>query len=81
MARRDADLDAECAPEAVLDAYGESVAPSEPTHAPFVGFAAGLLSGWTKLVVGHPFDTIKTRCESFTPFPPSPLSPFPLGLN
>lgn len=71
---RDTDLDAEAArlsklnnevhPEAVLDAMGESVAPEKPAHSPFVGFAAGLLSGWTKLIVGHPFDTIKTRRES-----------------
>lgn len=71
---RDTDLDAEASaraaqldgavhPEAVLDAMGESIAPEKPAHAPFVGFAAGLLSGWTKLVVGHPFDTIKTRRE------------------
>ncbi|CAD6571978.1 MAG: hypothetical protein TREMPRED_000428 [Tremellales sp. Tagirdzhanova-0007] len=34
-----------------------------PAHNPFIGFAAGLFSGWTKLVVGHPFDTIKTRLQ------------------
>ncbi|OCF36090.1 solute carrier family 25 (mitochondrial carnitine/acylcarnitine transporter), member 20/29 [Kwoniella heveanensis BCC8398] len=32
-------------------------------HSPFIGFAAGICSGWTKLVVGHPFDTIKTRLQ------------------
>lgn len=62
-AARLAKLDAEVHPEAVLDSMGESIAPEKPTHSPFVGFAAGLLSGWTKLIVGHPFDTIKTRCE------------------
>ncbi|WVO15542.1 hypothetical protein L204_103202 [Cryptococcus depauperatus] len=35
---------------------------SEP-HSPYAGFAAGILSGWTKLVVGHPFDTLKTRLQ------------------
>ncbi|KAI9635923.1 mitochondrial carrier protein [Dioszegia hungarica] len=30
-----------------------------PVHHPYIGFAAGLCSGWTKLVVGHPFDTVK----------------------
>ncbi|KAL1411994.1 hypothetical protein Q8F55_002989 [Vanrija albida] len=52
-------------PEAVLDPEGESVFPEKPEkgHSPFIGFAAGILSGWTKLVVGHPFDTIKTRLQ------------------
>ncbi|WRT63653.1 uncharacterized protein IL334_000576 [Kwoniella shivajii] len=36
-------------------------------HSPFIGFAAGLCSGWTKLVVGHPFDTIKTRLQCSPP--------------
>ncbi len=51
-------------PEAVLDDMGESVAPAPKQHAPFVGFAAGILSGWTKLIVGHPFDTIKASLSS-----------------
>lgn len=29
----------------------------------YAGFAAGIASGWTKLIVGHPFDTIKTRLQ------------------
>lgn len=49
--------------------------PPKPVHHPFAGFAAGICSGcvlcsrmlpsslrphrWTKLIVGHPFDTIK----------------------
>ncbi|WVQ80377.1 hypothetical protein IAT38_002482 [Cryptococcus sp. DSM 104549] len=41
---------------------GEEV-PGEKPHSPFFGFAAGICSGWTKLVVGHPFDTIKTRLQ------------------
>ncbi|KAJ2746390.1 hypothetical protein GGI20_001386 [Coemansia sp. BCRC 34301] len=28
-----------------------------------VGFAAGVASGATKLLVGHPFDTVKIRCQ------------------
>ncbi|KAK4688027.1 hypothetical protein P7C73_g2087, partial [Tremellales sp. Uapishka_1] len=50
------------APEPVVASELEEVPvpPVPATHAPFVGFAAGLASGWTKLVVGHPFDTIKT---------------------
>ncbi|CAK9787390.1 mitochondrial carrier protein [Cutaneotrichosporon oleaginosum] len=54
-------------PEAVLDDMGESVAPAPKQHSPFVGFAAGILSGWTKLIVGHPFDTIKTRLQCAPP--------------
>ncbi|KAJ2845482.1 hypothetical protein GGI22_006541, partial [Coemansia erecta] len=27
------------------------------------GFAAGFASGATKLFVGHPFDTVKVRCQ------------------
>ncbi|KAJ1854172.1 hypothetical protein H4R99_007551, partial [Coemansia sp. RSA 1722] len=27
------------------------------------GFAAGIASGATKLFVGHPFDTVKIRCQ------------------
>lgn len=34
----------------------------------YVGFAAGMLSGATKLVVGHPFDTIKVRMQTNTSF-------------
>ena len=34
---------------------------TQPGHNAFIGFAAGICSGWTKLIVGHPFDTIKTR--------------------
>ncbi|KAI8929299.1 mitochondrial carrier domain-containing protein [Entophlyctis helioformis] len=30
----------------------------------WIGFLAGLLSGATKLVVGHPFDTIKVRMQT-----------------
>ena len=31
-----------------------------------IGFIAGLLSGITKLIVGHPFDTIKVRMQTST---------------
>ncbi|RSH90686.1 hypothetical protein EHS25_001291 [Saitozyma podzolica] len=37
--------------------------PEGNQHHPYAGFAAGICSGWTKLVVGHPFDTIKTRLQ------------------
>lgn len=30
---------------------------------PITGFAAGILSGITKLVIGHPFDTLKVRLQ------------------
>ena len=30
----------------------------------FTSFAAGIFSGSTKLVVGHPFDTIKVRLQT-----------------
>ena len=30
---------------------------------PFQGFAAGTVSGLTKLAVGHPFDTVKIRMQ------------------
>ncbi|KAK9470171.1 mitochondrial carrier domain-containing protein [Dipodascopsis tothii] len=30
----------------------------------YAGFAAGILSGVTKLIVGHPFDTIKVRLQT-----------------
>lgn len=36
-------------------------------HNAYIGFAAGICSGWTKLVVGHPFDTIKTRLQCAPP--------------
>lgn len=32
-------------PEPVLDPEGESVTPAPSSHSPFVGFAAGILSG------------------------------------
>ncbi|KAI5450538.1 hypothetical protein NCC49_002993 [Naganishia albida] len=31
------------------------------------GFAAGIASGWTKLIVGHPPDLIKTRMQTTAP--------------
>ncbi len=39
--------------------------PSSPRPKGFqyAPFAAGILSGWTKLIIGHPFDTIKTRLQ------------------
>lgn len=30
---------------------------------PVTGFIAGILSGVTKLLIGHPFDTIKVRLQ------------------
>lgn len=30
---------------------------------PVTGFVAGILSGATKLVIGHPFDTLKVRLQ------------------
>lgn len=30
---------------------------------PVTGFVAGILSGVTKLVIGHPFDTLKVRLQ------------------
>ncbi|KAJ9101129.1 hypothetical protein QFC21_003347 [Naganishia friedmannii] len=33
----------------------------------FAGFAAGIASGWTKLIVGHPLDTLKTRVQASPP--------------
>ncbi|KGB77259.2 solute carrier family 25 (mitochondrial carnitine/acylcarnitine transporter) member 20/29 [Cryptococcus deuterogattii R265] len=41
---------------------GRSGSPPKE-HSPFIGFAAGICSGWTKLIVGHPFDTLKTRLQ------------------
>nr|ADE10072.1 mitochondrial carrier protein [Tremella fuciformis] len=41
----------------------EAIPPPAKKHSPFAGFAAGICSGWTKLVVGHPFDTLKTRLQ------------------
>lgn len=40
-------------PEAVLDPEGESIFPEKPEkgHSPFIGFAAGILSGCVGLVV------------------------------
>lgn len=67
-------------PEMVLDEIGESVAPAPKQHSPFVGFAAGILSGWTKLIVGHPFDTIKVSPTSLLRCPLSSSHLFPLFL-
>ncbi|KAK1926214.1 mitochondrial carrier domain-containing protein [Papiliotrema laurentii] len=44
----------------------QSPAPASG-HNAFIGFAAGICSGWTKLIVGHPFDTIKTRLQCAPP--------------
>ncbi|KAJ2733042.1 hypothetical protein IW152_003365 [Coemansia sp. BCRC 34962] len=42
-------------------------APAQPqmatTRDRVAGFAAGVASGATKLLVGHPFDTVKIRCQ------------------
>ncbi|KAJ3149440.1 hypothetical protein HDU89_003804 [Geranomyces variabilis] len=44
------------------------LAPTKSTRtiAPerYIGFAAGLASGATKLIVGHPFDTVKVRLQT-----------------
>ncbi|KAJ2459221.1 hypothetical protein GGF42_001598 [Coemansia sp. RSA 2424] len=49
-------------PAAVLDS-----SPVQPqmatTRDRIAGFAAGVASGATKLFVGHPFDTVKIRCQ------------------
>ncbi|WWC97124.1 hypothetical protein V866_004002 [Kwoniella sp. B9012] len=50
-------------PDIVDDIQDTERAGKENGHSPFIGFAAGICSGWTKLVVGHPFDTIKTRLQ------------------
>lgn len=33
-------------------------------HSPLAGFVAGVASGWTKLCVGYPFDTLKVSRET-----------------
>ncbi|KAK9452949.1 mitochondrial substrate carrier family protein L [Dipodascopsis uninucleata] len=40
------------------------VTPQAAEHNRYVGFVAGVFSGVTKLVVGHPFDTIKVRLQT-----------------
>ncbi|WWC66895.1 uncharacterized protein I206_100802 [Kwoniella pini CBS 10737] len=50
-------------PDLVDDIQETQRAGTVNGHSPFIGFAAGICSGWTKLVVGHPFDTIKTRLQ------------------
>ncbi|GHJ89277.1 hypothetical protein NliqN6_5679 [Naganishia liquefaciens] len=41
--------------------------PREKAGIQFAGFAAGIASGWTKLIVGHPPDLIKTRMQTAAP--------------
>jgi len=41
-----------------------SVTDAEKKHQPIVGFLSGVASGVTKLVIGHPFDTIKVRLQT-----------------
>lgn len=41
----------------------EAPAPS-PSPANYKGFVAGIFSGFAKLSVGHPFDTIKVRLQT-----------------
>ncbi|KAJ3355124.1 hypothetical protein HDU91_005702 [Kappamyces sp. JEL0680] len=38
--------------------------PSDHTSKKVVGFLSGIFSGITKLVVGHPFDTLKVRMQT-----------------
>lgn len=47
LSEREKDEARRIVPEAVLDPEGESIAATPPAkgHSPFVGFAAGLLSG------------------------------------
>ncbi|WVQ76293.1 hypothetical protein IAR50_005958 [Cryptococcus sp. DSM 104548] len=58
------------------DIYGDSPQETEQgaaggvgvkEHSPYIGFAAGICSGWTKLIVGHPFDTCKIRLQCAPP--------------
>ncbi|ORX34669.1 mitochondrial carrier protein [Kockovaella imperatae] len=49
------------------DGLEADISPSKVKHNPLIGFAAGICSGLTKLVVGHPFDTIKTRLQCTPP--------------
>ncbi|WVR03445.1 hypothetical protein IAU60_000436 [Kwoniella sp. DSM 27419] len=51
----------------VVDDMEETARAGPKQHSPFIGFAAGICSGWTKLIVGHPFDTIKTRLQCTPP--------------
>ncbi|GAA5842154.1 hypothetical protein JCM5353_002177 [Sporobolomyces roseus] len=44
-----------------------SSAPSGPSGDKWKGFAAGTLSGLSKLAIGHPFDTIKVRMQCSKP--------------
>ena len=46
------------------DGIEPDVAGPVVKHNPLIGFAAGICSGLTKLVVGHPFDTIKVGRSS-----------------
>ncbi|ORY89145.1 mitochondrial carrier domain-containing protein [Leucosporidium creatinivorum] len=45
----------------------QPIANTADTQVRWKGFAAGVASGATKLLVGHPFDTIKTRMQCSPP--------------
>ncbi|KAI8904199.1 mitochondrial carrier domain-containing protein [Powellomyces hirtus] len=46
-------------PKPILVGDGAGISPER-----YVGFFAGLASGATKLIVGHPFDTVKVRLQT-----------------
>ncbi|WVR03461.1 hypothetical protein IAU60_000452 [Kwoniella sp. DSM 27419] len=50
-------------PDIIDDIPSTTAVTQAKAHSPFLGFAAGICSGWTKLLVGHPFDTVKTRLQ------------------
>ncbi|WVO14819.1 hypothetical protein L204_102458 [Cryptococcus depauperatus] len=54
-------------PDIYFNMAQEKPASTDKQHSPFIGFAAGICSGWTKLIVGHPFDTLKTRLQCAPP--------------
>ncbi|KAL9940374.1 hypothetical protein V8E36_001079 [Tilletia maclaganii] len=45
----------------------ESAAAKQPSGTSFKGYAAGTASGLTKLIVGHPFDSVKVRIQCSPP--------------
>ncbi|KAF9352704.1 hypothetical protein BGX34_012015 [Mortierella sp. NVP85] len=51
----------------VPSARAPSLAEDKSKQKRFHGFIAGVFSGVTKLVVGHPFDTIKVRMQTSVP--------------
>ena len=56
-------MSATTSPEPIASTSSGSGRPNDEGQVKLKGFLAGTASGLTKLVVGHPFDTVKLRMQ------------------